>query len=33
MMEGGGACGALQVGALRALFEAGYQPDLLVPLA
>jgi NTE family protein len=27
---GGGARGALQVGALRALFEAGYKPDLLV---
>jgi NTE family protein len=30
VMGGGGARGALQVGALRALFEAGYQPDLLV---
>ena len=27
---GGGARGAMQVGALRALLEAGYQPDLLV---
>jgi NTE family protein len=26
----GGARAALQVGALKALFEAGYQPDLLV---
>ena len=30
VMGGGGARGALQVGAMRALFEAGYQPDLLV---
>jgi len=30
VLGGGGARGALQVGALRALFEAGYQPDLLV---
>jgi NTE family protein len=30
VMGGGGARGALQVGAFRALFEAGYQPDLLV---
>jgi NTE family protein len=29
-LGGGGARGALQVGALRALFEAGVQPDLLV---
>ncbi|MGC8782201.1 MAG: patatin-like phospholipase family protein [Anaerolineae bacterium] len=29
-LGGGGARGALQVGALRALLEAGYQPDLLV---
>jgi NTE family protein len=27
---GGGARGAFQVGALRALLEAGYQPDILV---
>jgi NTE family protein len=27
---GGGARGAMQIGALRALFEAGYRPDLLV---
>jgi NTE family protein len=27
---GGGARGAMQVGALRALLEAGFQPDLLV---
>ncbi|MRR33005.1 hypothetical protein EG834_22335 [bacterium] len=30
VLGGGGARGALQVGALRALFEAGYQPELLV---
>lgn len=30
VLGGGGARGAMQVGALRALFEAGYQPDLLV---
>lgn len=30
VMGGGGARGALQVGALRALFESGYRPDLLV---
>lgn len=30
VLGGGGARGALQVGALRALIEAGYQPDLLV---
>ncbi len=30
VLGGGGARGALQVGALRALFEASYQPDLLV---
>ncbi|HTX79543.1 MAG TPA: patatin-like phospholipase family protein, partial [Longilinea sp.] len=30
VMGGGGARGALQVGACRALFEAGYQPDLIV---
>ena len=30
VLGGGGARGALQVGALRALFEAGYRPDLLV---
>jgi NTE family protein len=29
-LGGGGARGALQVGALRALLEAGYKPDLLV---
>jgi NTE family protein len=29
-LGGGGARGALQVGALRAVFEGGYQPDLLV---
>ena len=29
-LGGGGARGALQVGALRALIEAGWQPDLLV---
>lgn len=29
-LGGGGAHGALQVGALRALLEVGYQPDLLV---
>ena len=30
VLGGGGARGALQAGALRALFEAGIQPDLLV---
>ena len=30
VLGGGGSRGALQVGALRALFEAGYEPDLLV---
>jgi len=30
VMGGGGARGALQVGALRALLEAGLQPDLMV---
>lgn len=30
VLGGGGARGALQVGAMRALLEAGYQPDLLV---
>jgi NTE family protein len=30
VLSGGGARGALQVGALRALIEAGWQPDLLV---
>ncbi|RCK72331.1 MAG: UPF0028 protein YchK [Anaerolineae bacterium] len=30
VLGGGGARGALQVGALRALFEHGIQPDLLV---
>jgi len=30
VLGGGGARGALQVGALRALFEAHYKPDLLV---
>lgn len=30
VLSGGGAKGALQVGALRALLEAGLQPDLLV---
>lgn len=30
VLGGGGARGALQVGALRALLESGYQPDLLV---
>ena len=30
VLGGGGARGALQVGALRARLEAGYQPDLLV---
>jgi NTE family protein len=29
VLSGGGARGALQVGALRALLEAGYQPDLV----
>jgi NTE family protein len=30
VLGGGGARGALQVGALRALLEAGYRPDLLI---
>ncbi len=30
VLSGGGSCGALQVGALRALFEAGLHPDILV---
>jgi len=30
VLSGGGARGAFQVGALKALLEAGYQPDLLV---
>src|SRR5512136_436224 len=30
VLGGGGARGAMQVGTLRALFEAGYKPDLLV---
>lgn len=30
VLSGGGARGALQVGAVRALLEAGFQPDLLV---
>jgi NTE family protein len=30
VLSGGGSLGAVQVGALRALFEAGVQPDLLV---
>ena len=30
VLGGGGARGALQVGACRALFEAGYKPDLIV---
>ena len=30
VLGGGGARGAMQVGAIRALFEAGPQPDLLV---
>jgi NTE family protein len=30
VLGGGGARGALQVGALRALNESGYQPDLMV---
>jgi NTE family protein len=30
VLSGGGARGALQVGALRALIEAGIQPDLMV---
>lgn len=30
VLGGGGARGAMQVGALRALHEAGYRPDLLV---
>ena len=30
VLGGGGGRGAMQVGALRALFEAGYKPDLQV---
>src|SRR5512139_3913298 len=30
VLGGGGARGAMQVGALRALVEAGFRPDLLV---
>jgi NTE family protein len=30
VMSGGGARGALEVGAVRALLEAGYKPDILV---
>ena len=30
VLGGGGARGAMQVGALRALFEAGLKPDILV---
>lgn len=30
VLSGGGARGALQVGALRALHETGYRPDLIV---
>jgi NTE family protein len=30
VLSGGGSLGAVQVGALRALFEAGVRPDLLV---
>lgn len=30
VLSGGGARGALQVGAIRALLEAGFRPDLLV---
>lgn len=30
VLSGGGALGALQAGALRALIEAGIKPDLLV---
>jgi NTE family protein len=30
VLGGGGGRGAMQIGALRALFEAGYKPDLLV---
>ena len=30
VLGGGGSRGALEVGALRALFEAGFKPDLLV---
>jgi NTE family protein len=30
VLGGGGARGAMQLGALRALFEAGFTPDLLV---
>jgi predicted patatin/cPLA2 family phospholipase len=33
VLGGGGVRGALQVGALRALFEANYQPDLLVGIS
>jgi len=29
-LGGGGARGALQAGALRALFDAGIQPDIIV---
>ncbi len=29
VLAGGGARGALQAGALRALYEAGYRPDLV----
>ncbi len=30
VLGGGGSRGAMQIGAVRALFEAGYKPDLLV---
>ncbi|MDI6694309.1 MAG: patatin-like phospholipase family protein [Anaerolineales bacterium] len=30
VLGGGGGRGSMQIGALRALFEAGYKPDLLV---
>ena len=30
VLSGGGSRGALQVGALRALLEAGVQPDMVV---
>src|SRR5512138_1650070 len=30
VLGGGGARGALQVGAMRALCERGYQPDLVI---
>ena len=30
VLSGGGAYGALQVGALRALFESGIQPDMII---